>query len=65
MSVVDTICIIKKGKEVKKIETGVKTNQQQHHNDCVGDIDGSYNNRDTDACSYVFVDIGKRNYVAL
>ncbi|MDR4491505.1 MAG: IS110 family transposase [Candidatus Nitrosocosmicus sp.] len=49
---------------MKKIETGIKTNQQQHCKDCVGNISSSYDNRDTDARYYVSIDIGKKNCVA-
>jgi transposase len=61
----DTVCIKKKRKEVKKIETGIKTNQQHHNKNSVGNIVGdSDNNRDTNVRYYVSIDIGKKNCVA-
>jgi len=65
--VMDTVCIKKKRKEVKKIETGIKTNQQQHNKNSVGNIvvGDSDNNRDTNFRYYVSIDIGgKKNCVA-
>ena len=51
--------------EVKKIETGIKTNQQHHNKNSVGNIVGdSDNNRDTNVRYYVSIDIGKKNCVA-